>query len=36
VALLLRERGYRASALLGGFDAWKAAGHPLAAVRQAG
>jgi rhodanese-related sulfurtransferase len=29
VAQFLNERGYRASALKGGFDAWKAAGYPL-------
>jgi rhodanese-related sulfurtransferase len=29
VAQFLNERGYRASALKGGLDAWKAAGYPL-------
>jgi rhodanese-related sulfurtransferase len=29
VALFLKEQGYHASALTGGFDAWKAAGYPL-------
>jgi rhodanese-related sulfurtransferase len=29
VAQFLHEQGYRASALTGGFDAWKAAGYPL-------
>jgi rhodanese-related sulfurtransferase len=29
VARFLNERGYRAAALTGGFDAWKNAGYPL-------
>jgi rhodanese-related sulfurtransferase len=29
VALFLQEHGYRASALLGGYDAWVKAGFPL-------
>jgi rhodanese-related sulfurtransferase len=29
VAQFLNERGYHATALKGGFDAWKAAGYPL-------
>jgi rhodanese-related sulfurtransferase len=31
VAQFLNERGYRASALKGGFDAWKTNGYPLEA-----
>jgi rhodanese-related sulfurtransferase len=31
VARFLDERGYHASALIGGFDAWKNAGYPLEA-----
>jgi rhodanese-related sulfurtransferase len=31
VAQFLNEHGYRASALKGGFDAWKASGYPLEA-----
>jgi rhodanese-related sulfurtransferase len=29
VALFLNQRGFRASALIGGFNAWTAAGLPL-------
>jgi len=29
VAQFLSEQGYHAFALIGGFDAWKAAGYPL-------
>ena len=29
MALWLRERGHRASALAGGFDAWRDGGFPL-------
>lgn len=32
VAQMLRERGYRASALTGGYDAWRKAGLPLVPV----
>jgi rhodanese-related sulfurtransferase len=32
VALWLQELGYRAAALVGGFDAWKNAGLPLVPV----
>jgi rhodanese-related sulfurtransferase len=32
VALFLKQHGYPASALTGGFDAWKAAGYPLEPV----
>jgi rhodanese-related sulfurtransferase len=33
VALTLADHGYRAAALAGGFDAWKAAGCPLVPVQ---
>jgi rhodanese-related sulfurtransferase len=32
VAQFLNEHGYHASALTGGFDAWKNAGYPLEAM----
>jgi rhodanese-related sulfurtransferase len=32
VALLLQEQGYRASALAGGYNAWRDAGLPLVAA----
>jgi rhodanese-related sulfurtransferase len=35
VALFLREQGYRARALTGGIDAWRNAGLPLEAERNA-
>jgi rhodanese-related sulfurtransferase len=31
VALFLQQNGYRARALTGGYDAWRAAGFPLTA-----
>jgi len=32
VARFLNDKGYRAAALIGGFDAWKKAGYPLEAT----
>jgi rhodanese-related sulfurtransferase len=34
VALQLRELGFRAFALTGGFDAWKSAGLPVEPLRR--
>ncbi len=32
MVLYLQQKGYRASALLGGYNAWRDAGYPLDAV----
>ncbi len=35
MALFLAEKGYRAAALRGGFNAWKEAGYPLVDANRA-